>query len=80
MDALRGEQRDFSVSLEMFRGSEESLKDGCDVLHGSSHQDPLTAGLCSLELVEVLAGDPDERSTAVVQPGGDKGVNKFFCS
>ena len=43
-----------------------------------SHQDPGSAILDILELFEALARDPDEKCVAVVQPGGDKGVDEFF--
>ena len=33
-----------------------------------------------LELFEALARDPDEKCVAVVQPGGDKGVDEVFLS
>ena len=43
-----------------------------------SHQDPGSAVLNILELFKALARDPDEKCVAVVQPGGDKGVDEFF--
>ncbi len=52
----------------------------CDVfifLH--PHQDPGSAVSYILELLEALARDPDEKCIAVIQPGGDKGVDKLFC-
>ena len=42
------------------------------------HQDPGSAVLYVLELFEALARDPDEECVAIVQPGGDEGVDKFF--
>ena len=42
------------------------------------HQDPGSAVLNVLELSEALARDPDEECVAIVQPGGDKGVDEFF--
>ena len=43
-----------------------------------SHQDPGSAVLNILELFEALARDPDEKCVAVIQPGGDGGMDEFF--
>ncbi|XP_053181430.1 LOW QUALITY PROTEIN: P2X purinoceptor 4-like [Scomber japonicus] len=52
-----------------------------EVCGGSSMEalDPSSAVLDILELLNALARDPDEECVAVVQPGGDKGVDQFFC-
>ena len=42
------------------------------------HQDPGSAVLYVLELLDALARDPDE-CIAVIQPGGDKGVDELLC-
>ena len=44
------------------------------------HQDPSRAVLDVLELLKTAARDPDEECVAVIQPGGDKGMDKLFCS
>ena len=44
------------------------------------HQDPSSAVLYILEPLEALARDPDEECITIVQPGGDKGMNKPLCS
>lgn len=49
----------------------------CSVLH--PHQDPSSAVLDLLELLNALARDPDEEQDVMVQPGGDKGVEQLFC-
>ena len=57
----------------------EGFKDGCDlVVLSHPHQDPGSTVLDVLQLLDVLAGDPDEECITVVEPGGDKGVDKFF--
>ena len=57
----------------------EGFENGCDVVVLShSHQDPSSTVLNVLQLLDVLAGDPDEKCVAVVKPGGDKGVDKLF--
>ena len=43
-----------------------------------SHQDPRSAVLDVLQPLDVFAGDPNEKCVTVVQPGGDKGVDKLF--
>ena len=39
------------------------------------HQDPSSAVLDVLEPLKALARGPDEECVAVVQPGGDKGMD-----
>ena len=79
MEALVGQQGDFIFNPEWDRKPVEGFEDGCDVVVLShSHQDPRSTVLNVLQLLDVLVGDPDERCIAVVQPGGDKGVDKLF--
>ena len=55
------------------------MKYGGDVFEfPHSHQDPSSAVLNDLELLEALARDPDEKCITVVKPLGDKGVDEFF--
>ena len=49
------------------------------VIFSHPHQDPCSAVLNVLEPLEAFAGDPDEECIAVVQPGGDEGVDEFLC-
>ena len=58
----------------------ERFEDGCDVVVlPHPHQDPGSTVLNVLQLLDVLAWDPDEECVAVVQPGGDKGVDELLC-
>ncbi len=43
-----------------------------------SHQDPSRAALDVREFLEALVGGPDEKGLAVIQSGGDKGVDKLL--
>ena len=55
------------------------MEDGSDVLvFAHPHQDPSSAVLYVLELLKALARGPDEECIAVIQPGGDKGVDQLF--
>ena len=57
----------------------EGFENWCDVVEFSCLcEDPGSTVLNILELLNVFIGDPDEKSVTVVQPGGDKGVDKFF--
>ena len=47
------------------------------VIFAHPHQDPSSAVLDVLELLDAFVRDPDE-CIAVVQPGGDKGVDQLF--
>lgn len=79
MEALVGQQGDFVLDPVLNRQSVEGFKDRCDVivrLH--PHQDLGSTVLNVLQLLDVLAGDPDEECVAVVQPGGDEGVDKLL--
>ena len=68
MEALVGQKGDLEFDPVLDRKSVEGFEDGCD---GSTILDVL-------QPLDVFAGDPDEECVAVVQPGGDKGVDKFF--
>ena len=48
------------------------------VIFAHPHQDPSSAVLNVLELLDAFVRDPDEECIAVVQPGGDKGVDQLF--
>ena len=48
------------------------------IIFAHPHQDPSGAVLDVLELLDAFFRDPDEESIAVVQPGGDRGVDKLF--
>ena len=48
------------------------------LIFSHSHQDPSSAVLYVLELLKALARGPDEKCIAVIQPGGDKGVDQLF--
>ena len=55
------------------------MENGSDVIvFAHPHQDPSCAVLDVLELLKALAWGPDEECVAVIQPGGDKGVDQFF--
>ena len=76
MEALVGQKGDLEFK---FRKPVEGFEDGCDVVVlPHPHQDPGSTILDVLQPLDVLAGDPDEECITVVQPGGDKGVDKFF--
>jgi len=56
----------------------ECLKDGCYMfIFTHSHQDPSSTVLYVLEFLQSLVRDPIEKCVAIVQPGGDKGMDKF---
>ena len=48
------------------------------IIFAHPHQDPSSAVLNVLELLDAFVEDPDEECIAVVQPGGDKGVDQLF--
>ena len=55
----------------------KGFEDGVDVfIFAHPHQDPGSAVVYVLELLDALARDPDEECIAVIQPGGDKGVDE----
>ncbi len=59
----------------------ERYKDGSDmIIFAHPHQDPSSTVLNVLQLLEAFARDPDEERSTIVQPGGDKGVDKFSAS
>ncbi len=58
----------------------ERFKDGSDmIIFAHPHQDPSSTVLNVLQLLEAFARDADEERITIVQPGGDKGVDKLFC-
>ena len=66
--AFVGEQTDLVLN-PLFNGKlVEGFEDGCDVVTlPHSHQDPGSTVLDVLQLLDVLAWDPDEKCIAVVQ-------------
>ena len=67
---------DFVFSAEGNREPMECAEDGCNVvILAHPHQDPSSAVLDVLEPLKALARGPDEECVAVVQPGGDKGMD-----
>ena len=79
MEALVGQKGNLEFNPVLVRKPVEGFEDGCDVVVlPHPHQDPGSTILDVLQPLEVLAGDPDEERVAVVQPGGDKGVDTFF--
>jgi hypothetical protein len=79
LEALVGQKGDLEFDPVLDRKPVEGFEDGCDVVVlPHPHQDPGSTILDILQPLDVLAGDPDEECFAVVQPGGDKGVDKFF--
>jgi len=57
----------------------KSAEDGSDVfILSHSPQDPSSAVLNVLQLLQTFVGDPDEKSVAVIQSRGDEGVDQFF--
>lgn len=49
------------------------------VVFAHPHQDPNTAVLNVLQFLKAFVRDPNEKRIAVVQSGGDKGMDKLFC-
>ena len=79
MDTLMSEKGNFVLSPEGDGEPVKRTEDGCDVvIFSHPHQDPGSAVLDVLEPLKALARDPDEKSIAIVQPGGDKGVDQLF--
>ncbi len=80
MDALVSEEGDLVFNSEWDREPVEGFEDGGDmVVFAHPHQDPGSAVLDVLQSLNASARDPDEECIAVVQPGGDKGVDKLLC-
>ena len=75
-----GQKGNFEFNPVLDRKPVEGFQDGCDVVVlPHPHQDPGSTVLNVLQLLDVLTWDPNEECVAVVQPGGDKGVDKFLC-
>ena len=80
VDALVGEEGDLELNSECDREPVKGFEDGGDVfIFAHPHQDPGSAVLYVLELLDALARDPDEECIAVIRPGGDKGVDEPLC-
>ena len=76
MNALMGEEGDLILNSGGYGEPVECLKGGSDVvIFTHPHQDPCSTVLDVLKLLNTEAGDPDEECVAVVQPGGDKGMD-----
>lgn len=76
VDALMSEERNLVFSSGGDGEPMQRAEDGCDVvIFPHPHQDPRRAVLDVLEPLKALAGDPDEKCVALVQPGGDKAVD-----
>lgn len=79
MDALVCEERDLVFDPGGNRKPVQRVEDGGDVLvFAYSHQDPSSGVLNVLELLQVAARDPDEECVAIVQSGGDKGMDQLL--
>lgn len=81
VQTVMGVKEDFVFYAAVYRKPVQCAEDGGDVLTFTHpHQDPGSAVLNILELLHAPARDPDEECVAVVQPGGDKGVDEFLSS
>lgn len=81
MQTVMGVQKDLVFYTEVNRKPVQRAKDGSDVfMFPHPHQDPGSAVLNILELLEAPARDPDEECVTVIQPGGDKGMDELLCS
>ena len=77
VDALVGEEGDLVFYSECDRETLKGFEDGGDgFIFAHPHQDPGSAVLHVLELLDSLARDPNEECIAVIQPAGDKGVDE----
>ncbi len=80
MDTLVGEEGNLILNPKWDREPMERFKDGRGIIiFVHPHQDPSSTVLNVLQLLEAFARDPDEERITIVQPGGDKGVDKPFC-
>ena len=69
MGALVGEEADFVLDPGGDGQPVQGVEYGCDVfIFPHSHQDPSSAVLDVLELLDALARDPDEKCVTVVKP------------
>ena len=79
MYTLVGKQTDFVLDAFCDWKPVEVTEDGCNVsVFGHPRQDPGGGVLHVLKLLEAFCWDPDEEGIAVVQPGGDKGMNQLL--
>ena len=77
VDALVGEEGHLEFNSECDREPVKGFEDGGDLFKFvHPHQDPGSAVLYVLELLDALNRDPDEECIAVIKPGGDKGVDE----
>ena len=80
MEALVGQQGNLVFNPEWDREPVEGFENWCDVVKFSCPcKDPGSTVLNVLEFLDVFVGDPGKKSITVVQPGGDKGMDEFFC-
>ena len=79
MKALVGEEGDLVLGSEWDREPVKSFQDGGNVIiFAHPYQYPGSAVLNVLQSLHALARDPDEECITIVQPGGDKGVDKLL--
>ncbi len=80
MDTLVGEEGNLILNPKWDREPMERFKDGSDmIIFAHPHQDLSSTVLNVLQLLEAFARDHNEERITIVQPGGDKGVDKLFC-
>ena len=80
IDTLIGQETDLILNPEPNRKPVKFMEDWCDVLRFTHpHQDPGSAVLNVLQSLQAPTRDPDEECIAVVEPGGDKGMNQLLC-
>lgn len=76
---LIGQETYLILNPEPNRKPVKFMEDGCDVLRFTHpHQNPGSAVLNVLQSLQAPARDPDEECIAVVEPGGDKGMNQLL--
>lgn len=79
MYALVGKETDFILNSVLNGQPVEGFQDWSDmVIFAPPRQDPGSAVLNMLELLQSPARDPDEEGITVVQPGGDKGMDQLL--
>ncbi len=77
---LVGEEGDLVFYPEWDGVPVECFEDGSNMfIFAHPHQDPSSSVLDVLKLLNAFARDPNEECIALVQPGGDKGVDKLLC-
>ncbi len=79
MDTLVGEEGNLILNPVWDREPMERFKDWSDmIIFAHPHQDPNSTVLNVLQLLEAFARDLDKERIIIVQPGGDKGMDKLF--